>query len=890
MTAAFVADESVSRDALCERLGAGARATGRVLRVTRQWLYVERPGTVRDGHGWKLHISARPSTLGRVLQRALDVLLAVPCDFKAVPGSADLARMNSGDHGNWGLVGKALTVYPDQQPDILVEVAARLADALSGLEGPTIRSDRRLAPGAPVYYRYGPFAPCWRADGDGAPVLIMRGPGGEEFPGQAGAVYRCPPWARDPFAPSPSAHEVGVPAEGSLLGGRYQLEEGVQQSVRGAVYRARDTTTGRDVIVKQGFAWAGETADGFDARILLRNERRVLAHLRGAGNTPCLVDHFRHGADEYLVTADVGKTTLGEDVHTNGAYTDPVDRRPPAVGRADGATLAGLGRRLLAALDTVHQHGVIVRDLAPKNIVLSEDGGRLYLVDLGIAALHDIQRPGHTPGYAPPRQRSNPPACVEDDYYALGATLCFAATGVAPAVRDNGLAPDAERTLAWLAEAHPALADGSARATLALIPDLLAEEPERRTRAAHHLRTGSRPANTRRMPRTSAVTSGVDKVTDQLLDTLHRYTEQLTERTAPPGTSLFTGTAGVAWELLNHPDDTSRHAAYALAAHTARHSEQLQAPAGWLFGATGTAVLLAIAARTTPPTRAAITQAELTQAAYRLALPDPALLPPAAEVRDDCTHGLAGIGIAHLQLADLLGDDRHRDVADACLDRLLAGNCTITADIKDPDEPGTGHSVRHGHAHGTAGLLAFLLAHQATGPRHPAAEETAHRWCTTLAERIEEYLAATRSPGCRPLALSWCQGLPGIGTTLLHAGGILHRPEWVDLATRAGHTAALLAPRTTVTSQCCGLSGLGQFLIDLATVTGNTDFTHHAHRVAALVTDRCLTTGEAELSDREASYGYGTAGTLAFLRRLKDPHPSPEGPRGLPLPTGLFRP
>ncbi|TDD74523.1 hypothetical protein E1293_29390, partial [Actinomadura darangshiensis] len=148
--------------------------------------------------GWKLHVSARPGTLAETLDRVLPVLFGTACDFKVARSAAVLADLNSGD-GDAGAVGKAVTVYP--APDEAAALGHALAEALAGMAGPRIVSDRRVRRDAPVYYRYAPFLPQYKVDENGDFSLVVVGPDGETLPGAAGNEYTCPPWASDPFRP-----------------------------------------------------------------------------------------------------------------------------------------------------------------------------------------------------------------------------------------------------------------------------------------------------------------------------------------------------------------------------------------------------------------------------------------------------------------------------------------------------------------------------------------------------------------------------------------------------------------------------------------------------------------------------------------------------------------
>ncbi|MFD7582717.1 serine/threonine protein kinase, partial [Kitasatospora sp. NPDC059817] len=451
-------------------LAAAAPGPRRPLHTDGQWWYLQDPRMPARAHGWKLHLSARQGQLPQLLDAVVPILLRRTCDAKFAAGAAVLRELNSGLRGP-AAVGKAVTVYPDEAD--LVALGKELARALAGWAGPRVVSDRRLRPDAPVYYRYGLF----RVTGDGADYG-MTGPDGAVFPGLAEARYRQPPWASDPFAPVAAA---AAPPPTTRVGeGRYRITAGITRSPNGHVYRAVELATGREVVVKQARAHVGEDGAGTDARGRLRHERRVLTALAGVPGVPPLVDYFRHGADEYLVSGACGPRDLRRDVLAAGPY----DLRPGTGGR-DWWRLA---RGLLRILDAVHARGVVVCDLKPANVVL-DAAGRCSLVDFGVSALDGARPPGATAGYGLPGAAGTDPT---EDYYALGTTLHHALTGLDPVVIDPDPATNRDRTLACLRAALPGPSD-SADSAVAQVAGVGFPDRGWRAAAAAGLREGKPP-------------------------------------------------------------------------------------------------------------------------------------------------------------------------------------------------------------------------------------------------------------------------------------------------------------------------------------------------------------------------------------------------------------
>jgi eukaryotic-like serine/threonine-protein kinase len=197
-----------------------------------------------------------------------------------------------------------------------------------------------------------------------------------------------------------------------VIGGRYVVLGDLPRGGTGAVWRAADRVTGREVAVAELHLP--------DERHLVRE--RLLRAARAAGRLghPGLVtthDVVTDGDVDHIVTELVDAPTLADRVATAG----PLDE-PAAVATA---------RQLAAALHAAHTAGIVHGDISPRTVLLEPDG-RARLADVGVAEAVDPLRVSRDPAFLAPELCGGGPATPESDLWALGATLHVALLGRPP--------------------------------------------------------------------------------------------------------------------------------------------------------------------------------------------------------------------------------------------------------------------------------------------------------------------------------------------------------------------------------------------------------------------------------------------------------------------------
>jgi len=212
------------------------------------------------------------------------------------------------------------------------------------------------------------------------------------------------------------------PRPGSILAGRFRLDERIGAGGMSSVYRATDQALGRPVAIKIFRRDAAVASD-------LRREREEIRTI-AALNHPAIVTLFDAVADREPSTQDVFlvmQLVEGENLADRLRRGPLMDGQPALIGAA-----------IAEALAYVHARGIIHRDVKPGNILLpggDSTGPVAMLTDFGIARIVDGARLTATDtvlgtaSYLSPEQARGWPLGPASDVYSLGLVLLECLTG-----------------------------------------------------------------------------------------------------------------------------------------------------------------------------------------------------------------------------------------------------------------------------------------------------------------------------------------------------------------------------------------------------------------------------------------------------------------------------
>jgi len=218
-----------------------------------------------------------------------------------------------------------------------------------------------------------------------------------------------------------------------VVRGRYKITNIVGQGGQCFVYEAEDIEEHKSLILKELRTDPDEPSIHAENIVLFKKEYEILRRLEHRG-LPKGYDYFEEEGNHFLLVQDMGGKNLERLLREQNTPFEETVVLDWAIQLAD----------ILVYLYNIKPYPVIVRDIKPSNIVVSEDN-HISLIDFTVAKEFKGSNKGDTVrigsrGYAPPEQYDGHTE-PRSDIYSLGISLYRLLTGEDPSSIDFHVKP-----------------------------------------------------------------------------------------------------------------------------------------------------------------------------------------------------------------------------------------------------------------------------------------------------------------------------------------------------------------------------------------------------------------------------------------------------------------
>jgi len=147
-----------------------------------------------------------------------------------------------------------------------------------------------------------------------------------------------------------------------VVEGKYRVTTKIGEGSFGKIFAGVNSLTDEEIAIK--IEKSSESS-------LLKNEAKIYKLLEESPGIPRLRSYGKEGIFNYMVIDLLGKSLEDCRVECGGCLSLK--------------TVLGIGLQMLRRIETVHENGIIHRDIKPDNFLLKKDGNMLYLIDFGLA-------------------------------------------------------------------------------------------------------------------------------------------------------------------------------------------------------------------------------------------------------------------------------------------------------------------------------------------------------------------------------------------------------------------------------------------------------------------------------------------------------------------------
>lgn len=810
-------------------------------RINFPWIFV---GQTDRTQGWKLHLSSIITEAENLLSCVIPILKELDITFKCAFNKEILIQLNEGSMGS-SAVGKFITIYPKSDDEACV-IANKLKESTKGFHGPVILTDLKL--GEILYARYGSFNAIMRENRVGIKTAMIYQKDGSLVPDEYTIPFRPPTGISNPFENimKKKSNDYLENKDG-IFGPGYLLVNVIKKRSRGSVFWAVDVKNMKDVkpkIVKEGRKYCLSDEFGRDMRYRLRRQEQLHKKLHDKVPLPDSDSYFEVDENGYLPLEYIKGQSFLSLVQKNQWKTASYIQK---------IRILNLLLKALSAVSKLHKSNYVHRDLTLQNLWIGDDE-TVYLLDLELA--HDLSDDlppisGGTPGFVSIRQKKNESPSIYDDVFTVGADLIYIFTGIEP--RKIFYVESSKRF-----QQLRNLIDDLPLEFIKTITLCVEDQEDKRPGIEEIInvveKTISEMDKTRKIqnkqlpiyiekqdPKISVrecIEGGIKGIlfetitqnetglwltpTGKVTDTIGSY--ELKK-------DCYKGIAGVLYlfskakklGFANQVDEkVSRRIANWLVANTNLSEEKMP---GLYFGTAGIGVSLASAINSG--------SIEQNQSLYNFIVKS--LDGPIDML--DITHGAAGQGLAVLNTAKLLGDQKIANLSHRYANHLLsAQNKDGYWQVFENGET-MSSGIYTGFAHGVAGIIYFLAEYskQFHDKRSEEACKKGSEWLLSQSTIAKDgNIDWHRSTSSKAIGKWWCHGSLGIALSFLKLYELTRIEKYEDIVEQIlSHYSNHIAESNF--GFCHGISGIGGVFLEANRLLHEKKWYDNAYRIIKIL-------------------------------------------------------
>jgi serine/threonine protein kinase len=818
--------------------------------------------------GWKIHISSVSWKAEETLLKILPILIENNLPFKVVIDKYILSFINSKNFER-GSSGKFITIYPNTLSQFLKAIE-ECYKATKLCEGPYILSDKPYKDSKVVFYRYGGVHPKYILNIYGEHIPVIFSPDGTPIPDVRTPFPNFPDWVRDPF--EKHVKKENEETEEIVLNKKYKIKQALFFSNSGGVYEAEKINSSQKVIIKEARPWIEIGVNSFLNKItateILKKEYEILKKLSSTGYVPLPIEFFKEWEHLFLVE----EYFEGIPLTSFRAQPDFVLILKKKVTQREikkfCEKLYIIFSQIVEAVNLFHKHNILLNDISPSNILIDPKTLKIKFIDFETAL--EIKENNHTdilrmytPGFAPIQRLKEGKTFFEDDYYSIGALLYNMIMPMPPIFQFTP-----RQKFILLEEIFRDF--GLPFSLKKLIFQLLEEDRKKRINLSKLSKNEFKnffippkfPKKFTKPVRIKELKKELSKVLKEMVKyILNNMTLHRKDRLFPADYRVFQtnplnlayGAIGVSFFVYKYLKYLPREIENWIFSHKISVEEY---PPGFYVGLAGIAYALN----------------EMGYKEKALNIMDILYKSPLLYEAPDIFYGIAGWGMASLYFYKETKNNKY-------LEKAIEGGEYLIKNAQKNEKgmfwENSDGKVYFGFAHGQSGIAYFLLS------LYLVTEIKKFFDCAMKAinfelihcQHIEDYLTLPRSLSPSEFTMPyWQYGSSGLGMILIRTSKIFRIPLYEYLADKIAKDAS--GKYAAAPWQFRGLSGLGEFLIDMYQFTKNSKYLREAYKIAKgcllfqIKTEKGIAFPGEEGMRISTDYGLGSAGVGMFFHRL----------------------